>query len=114
MSRSQPRRLHALANDFIFPDRCCAAWRFPGSVGAIADFLSLVFSQRQVEREQLLLHKQRTMPADDFRNRRLLPHKPILSAFISGPRPDAMIPREALTPLAFPTGAVESALHPRR
>jgi hypothetical protein len=54
------------------------------------------------------------MPADDFRNRRLLPHKPILSAFISGPRPDPMIPREALTPLAFPTGAVESALHPRR
>jgi hypothetical protein len=93
-----PRGFHALANPFALPDRCCAAWRFPSGFGAIADFLSLVFSQRQVEREQLLLHKQRTMPADDFRNRRLLPHKPILSAFISGLRPDVIIPRKALTP----------------
>src|ERR1700745_2272218 len=38
----------------------------------IADFLPLVFAQRPVEHEQLLLHQQRAMPADDFRNWRLL------------------------------------------
>jgi hypothetical protein len=65
--------------------RLASHWRFPGGVGAIDDFLSLVFARRKVEREQLLLHKQRTTPADDFRNRRLLLSKPILSAFISGP-----------------------------
>ena len=36
-----------------------------GGLGAIADFLPLVFAQRPVEHEQLLLHQQRAMPADD-------------------------------------------------
>ena len=48
-------------------------------IGAIADFLSLVFAWQQVGASQLLLHEQGAMPADDFRNRRLLHAKPILS-----------------------------------
>jgi hypothetical protein len=54
-------------------------------VGAIADDLSLVFARRPVERQQLLLHQQRAMPADDFRNWRLLLAKPLSSAFAPGP-----------------------------
>jgi hypothetical protein len=54
------------------------------AVGAIADDLSLVFARRPVEREQLLLHQQRAMPADDFRNWRLLLGEPISSAFAPG------------------------------
>jgi hypothetical protein len=33
---------HALANPFSRPDRCCAIWRVPVGVGAIADQLSMV------------------------------------------------------------------------
>jgi hypothetical protein len=66
-------------------DFCGAVRRNARGLGAIADFLPLVFAQRPVEHEQLLLHQQRAMPADDFRNWRLLLAKPLSSAFAPGP-----------------------------
>jgi hypothetical protein len=69
---------------FRFADFCGAVRRNARGLGAIADFLPLVFAQRPVEHEQLLLHQQRAMP-DDFRNWRLLLPKPLSSAFAPGP-----------------------------
>ena len=80
-----PGAFHALANSFAFADFCGAVRRNARGLGAIADFLPLVFAQRPVEHEQLLLHQQRAMPADDFRNWRLLLAKPLSSAFAPGP-----------------------------
>ena len=80
-----PGGFHALANSFAFADFCGAFRRNARGLGAIADFLPLVFAQRPVEHEQLLLHQQRAMPADDFRNWRLLLAKPLSSAFAPGP-----------------------------
>ena len=41
-----PGGLHALANSIAFADFCGAVWRNAGCLGAIADFLSLVFARR--------------------------------------------------------------------
>src|SRR6516164_4733771 len=60
-----PGAFDALANSFAFADFCGAVRRNARGLGAIADFLPLVFAQRPVEHEQLLLHQQRAMPADD-------------------------------------------------
>jgi hypothetical protein len=74
-----PRGFHALANPFALPDSCCAAWRNPRGIGTIAVLISLVLARRQVGPRQLLLRKQRAMPADDFGKRRILHPEPKLS-----------------------------------
>jgi len=98
--QSAPGGFHALANPFAFPDGSGAAWRNPGGIRAIADLLSLVLARRQIEREQLLLHEQRAMPADDFRNRRLLLNKPLLSGVACRPAAAALASSSKGTPLA--------------
>jgi hypothetical protein len=44
-----PGGFHALANSFTFADLCGSARRNARGIGAIADFLSLVFAQRRRE-----------------------------------------------------------------
>jgi hypothetical protein len=90
-SEADRRDLDATADPLADSRKCRGDRHQPSGISPIADVLSLVLARRQVGPEQLLLRKQRAMHADDFRNRRLLLPKPLLSAVISGPRSDALI-----------------------
>jgi hypothetical protein len=58
-----PGGFHALANSFAFDFRG-AIPRNARGIGAITDFLSLVFAQQRRELQHLLLQEQRAMPGD--------------------------------------------------
>jgi hypothetical protein len=77
----QARRggFHGLASSFVFPDRCCAAWRNPGRICAIAVFIPMVFQEHKGRWTPLRLHQLGTMPDHPVWHRRGLHAKPILS-----------------------------------
>jgi hypothetical protein len=77
-----PGGFHALANSFAF-DFCGAVPRNARGMGAITDFLSMVFAQQRRELQHLLLQEQRAMPGGYFRSQHLLHRKPNLSAVVS-------------------------------
>src|SRR5262249_13147076 len=69
--QSAPGGFHALANPIAFPDRCSAARRNPGRLGAIADQLSMVcqvLRQLDVRYDLLLLHELSTVYDDYVRH----------------------------------------------
>jgi hypothetical protein len=72
-----PDSFHELANSFAFPDRCGAAWRNPGGVGATANRLPMVFQEPEGRFNFLPLHQLGGMPCP-VRPRRDLHPKPIL------------------------------------
>jgi hypothetical protein len=76
---------HALANHSIGNLCRGAAGRYPGRIGAIAIFVSMVRDQGPQRRDVLLLHQLGTMPDDTVRNRRPLHPEPLLPCPTAAP-----------------------------
>jgi hypothetical protein len=79
--RGQPGDFDAPVIAFAFPDRCLAARRNPGGIGAIADQLSVVLQVLRKGRGRLilLLHQQGAVHDDGQRHWRILLPKPVSS-----------------------------------
>ena len=69
----------------LFPDGSGAAWRNPGGIRAIADLLPWCSRGGRSSANNRYFTSKRAMPADDFRNWRLLLNKPLLSAVACRP-----------------------------
>jgi hypothetical protein len=95
---SRWREIDAPADLLAVSRNCGSDDHRRSGVGPISNVLSLVLARHQGGPRQLLLCKQGTMPADDFRKRRLLHPEPVVSAASDGPRPDALM----IEPMAAP------------
>ena len=90
---------HAPANRIACDLFRHAAGRYPGCIGAIGIFVSLVQPSGPQWQYVLLLHQLGTMPSYTIRHRRQLHHEPLLSSLTAAPAARRRAPKIGFCPI---------------